>query len=554
MLMIFVGCKDEQLPALDFFNTTIDSVRVGTDFGSAIVYSKLATQASSEIREYGVRWSTKANFDETELLGKISKMPFKNSFQATYTLAIPNLSLDTTYFFQAYAEHAEGRVSLSRVTRFSLGITLKIKEHEQINDTLLIRTEVNGLKYFGATLNLREFGLLIEEELPNRIIPAFVVKVPIERVADGVFNFKIPSIRFNQQYLLSLYAQSAARTWSSDKNKIRTGGGWKKLPDLDQALFGAAAIGLDNSLAISGFGYASARDLRSTSQLRIFNPATSRFSSKSNPGILPRLYPVVWNLKGRVFCGLGEYQAPDLDNVLCDLYEFDRQSQQFIEYSTCIESGKRSNAVAFCINEKAYVGLGTRLADNRKIFLNDFWEFDPEANEGKGRWREITALPSRDGNEIGNEGRQFAYFFQFKNRVFVGGGSYSSKYLLDIWEFIPPRNSNDPGDWHFIGFFPGLPRDKTTALTLESKGYLLLGEHNVQGEQKDVWEFNPNATSSDPLWKKLPNFPGTARASSMAFALNDQFFIGGGITWRRNGVLLVPDYPRDFWQYVPTRQ
>lgn len=553
-MLFFTGCVGDRPGELDFFEIKIDSIRVGSAFGSAIVYGSLKTTNPEAIVDHGVRWSIKANQDETELINPIKKEALGAVNGQSFAIPIRDLAIDSTYYFQTYAEQNGGRLFMSKISKFSLGINLEVSEHLQINDTLLIQAELSGLRYFGSALNLNEFGILLEEDNPGGNKPSFTEKIPINEVSDGRFNFKIDSILFNQKYLVSLYARSNSKTWSSQKYALKTTGGWKKLPDLKRPLFASASLAL-NGVAIIGFGYQASCFPNGEQALEIFNPLNGgSFKPFSTEVDFPLQYPVMLAINNRLFCGLGEYQNQKcIKSSQCSMFEFNQQTGQLTWLDDCFPGEGRAKTAAFTVNGRGYVGAGERITDVGGVYQNDFWEFNPDGNNGKGTWRKIKSLPSREESELGNLGRQFPYVFQFSNRVFVGGGSYGSKYLNDIWEFLPPRNDSDEGDWKFVGFFPGIPRDEAASCTIGSKGYLTLGFHNLLGIQNDCWEFNPDATIPNQQWKKLSNFPAEPRSSAISFSLGEQLYIGGGLGRRVKGNLFEPTYPTDFWTYVPTK-
>jgi N-acetylneuraminic acid mutarotase len=117
------------------------------------------------------------------------------------------------------------------------------------------------------------------------------------------------------------------------------------------------------------------------------------------------------------------------------MYVYDQKNDQWLErwqitnatdgsfdddYTTIV----RSNAVAFVIDNKAYLATGT---------ASNTWEYDPIT----GHWTEKTAF---DGLS-----RSGAVGFSVKNRGFVGLGTGSSTLLDDLREF-DPRAENSTND------------------------------------------------------------------------------------------------------------
>lgn len=87
------------------------------------------------------------------------------------------------------------------------------------------------------------------------------------------------------------------------------------------------------------------------------------------------------------------------------------------DYTTIVRSG----AVAFVIDDKAYLATGT---------TSNTWEYNPIT----GHWTEKTAF---DGSS-----RTGGVGFTVKNRGYVGLGLSSSTYLDDLREFIPTEENS----------------------------------------------------------------------------------------------------------------
>src|SRR5437868_3254404 len=91
-----------------------------------------------------------------------------------------------------------------------------------------------------------------------------------------------------------------------------------------------------------------------------------------------------------------------------------------------LEVAPRSDAVAFSIGNKGYIGTGDDVSGVKK----DFWEYDPSSNtwiqkadcEGNGRW--------------------LAVGFSIENKGYIGTGADSIfGYKRDFWEYDPLTNT-----------------------------------------------------------------------------------------------------------------
>ena len=89
----------------------------------------------------------------------------------------------------------------------------------------------------------------------------------------------------------------------------------------------------------------------------------------------------------------------------------------------------RSGAVAFTLNGKGYIAMGSTGSTRR-----DIWEYDP-LND---LWDEKTELDSDDGSS-----RVDAVAFVLGSRAFITTGRNGSIRLDDIWEFQPDEEDDE---------------------------------------------------------------------------------------------------------------
>jgi hypothetical protein len=102
---------------------------------------------------------------------------------------------------------------------------------------------------------------------------------------------------------------------------------------------------------------------------------------------------------------------------------------EFIGY---LPGEPRADAVAFCIGQKVYYGLGTS-AQFR--FLSDFWEYDPASN----KWRKLQPFPGTP--------RSSAFAFALHGKGYMGTGNSREwtgvnvrfNILNDFWEYVPDK-------------------------------------------------------------------------------------------------------------------
>ncbi len=176
---------------------------------------------------------------------------------------------------------------------------------------------------------------------------------------------------------------------------------------------------------------------------------------------------------------------------------------------------KRDNAVAFVINDKAYIGLGYNgNMDVGKQYLSDFMAYG-----GGTSWENMDNFPG--------ELRKGAAAFAIGSKGYMFGGkndeSSSAQYYGDLWEFDPA--AGEGRQWTKItDAFPGAARADATAFVVGEVAYIVGGESdNAADIYKDCWKFSP----ADNSFTEVANI-GMNRAGAFAFVINGKAYIGGG--------------------------
>ncbi|MBN2610597.1 MAG: galactose oxidase [Bacteroidales bacterium] len=180
------------------------------------------------------------------------------------------------------------------------------------------------------------------------------------------------------------------------------------------------------------------------------------------------------------------------------------------------EGVTRSDAVAFSIGNKGYVGTGYD-GYNR---LSDFWEYDPELNT----WLQKADFPGA--------ARNGAVGFSINNKGYIGTGFNGITRMNDFWEFDPGSNT-----WQRKADFAGSARYGAVGFSIADKGYLGTG---FDGNYlKDFWEYDPAADT----WTQKMSVGGSKRRDALSFVIDSKGYICTGIN---NGV-----YENDFWEFDP---
>lgn len=189
----------------------------------------------------------------------------------------------------------------------------------------------------------------------------------------------------------------------------------------------------------------------------------------------------------------------------------------WIQYGA-FEGYPRSDAVAFVVDQYAYVGTGYNGNENER--LKDFWKYDSE----KDYWTQVASLPG--------VARNGAVAFSTATHGFVGTGYDGTNRLNDFYAYNPQTNS-----WNAIAPFAGSTRYGAIAFGIQNTGYVGTGyDGNVL---KDFYSYNPQTDS----WTQRVSVLGSKRRDATSFVLNGKGYVATGVD---NG-----SYLRDFSCYNP---
>ncbi|WP_053991578.1 kelch repeat-containing protein [Mangrovimonas sp. TPBH4] len=177
----------------------------------------------------------------------------------------------------------------------------------------------------------------------------------------------------------------------------------------------------------------------------------------------------------------------------------------------------RSNAVAFTIDNKGYMGTGYDGDD----YLNDFWAYDFDGNY----WYQLSDLPG--------VARSYAVAFDANNKGYVGLGydGETNDELGDFYSYDPQANT-----WTAIADFGGGTRRGAVAFSSETAGYVGTG-YDGQNDKKDFWKYDPSADT----WTLQTGFGGEKRREASTFKIDNTVYLGTGVS---NGL-----FQTDFWAF-----
>jgi N-acetylneuraminic acid mutarotase len=105
----------------------------------------------------------------------------------------------------------------------------------------------------------------------------------------------------------------------------------------------------------------------------------------------------------------------------------------------------------------------------------------------------------------------------------------------DSYELTPINN------WKKLTDFPGTARASATSFVVGDRAYICLGRSGAKYDfLKDVWEYN----SQTDVWTRKSDFPGVARVKAIAGVIGTKAYVGLGDVAPYDG-----NQFNDFWEY-----
>ncbi len=235
---------------------------------------------------------------------------------------------------------------------------------------------------------------------------------------------------------------------------------------------------------------------------------------------------VAVNIGDKIYVGLGYSSTSGNSQVSDDWYEYDPATNQWTSKSN-FPGTTRANAVAFVINGKAYVGLGTNYdRQSRTDLYKDFYEYNPASNT----W-------VQKANFSGTPRDQPVYF-TIGDKGYLGTGNIDATQPNNTKEFYEYNATKDV--WTKKADFFGSARCRSVGFSINGKGNIGGGEDNNIAKQSDFYEYDPNTDN----WLKKASLP-IAIARARGFSFNNLGYTVGGLGGGQNTNL------NDIYKYNP---
>ncbi len=202
----------------------------------------------------------------------------------------------------------------------------------------------------------------------------------------------------------------------------------------------------------------------------------------------------------------------------------------------------RTEAVSFVLNNKAYIATGY---DGLQL-LDDLWKYDPYGGpENKGTWTQLS--------DFGGTPRKSAVAFTINDTAYVGTGIIdlsNNTPTGDMWKWTEEGGMYNY--WRRIDSLgKNGERYNAVAFTLtvddEKRGYIALGTRSTNFN--DLLYYNPDADSAGATtgaaWVSGDTYLGGNVTEAVVAVLNNRAIVGSGID--NEGT-----YRNDFYVFDPT--
>lgn len=317
---------------------------------------------------------------------------------------------------------------------------------------------------------------------------------------------------------------------SGGETKSTPLGEWYKESDFDGTSRSNAVLFMIGETPYLGTGFSQPqnttsglflKDFYAYSSNKSWNKLTSEFPGKA------RSNAVAFSINGKGYVGLGF----DGTDYLSDFYEYDPSLNTWTKIAD-FPGAPRIGAVSFAVDGKGYVGAGS----DGTNYLKDLYAYDPTS----GTWAVKAG--------VGGSKRYNAFSFVIGSRAFVGGGRGTDGTMqATLWEYDAAADlwtekndlkedklDDDPNDKDY-----NIAREQAVTFVINGYGYVMGGATgNVLSPQ--VWEYNPDTDG----WIEKNPFEGASRVGAVGFSLGDRGYITTGLSGNNRY--------EDMWSFDPT--
>ena len=282
---------------------------------------------------------------------------------------------------------------------------------------------------------------------------------------------------------------------------------WKRADDFEGDARSEAV-----SFTIGDYAYVSTGSTNSDrfNDLWEYNLARRYWIQKADlPGVA-RNSATAFSIGTKGYVGTGYDGATRLN----DFWEYDQATNQWTQKANFAGSG-RYDAVGFALNGKGYISCGY---DGN--YLKDLWEYTPGVTSADpGTWVQKAS--------VGGSKRSAAMAFVVNDKAYICSGNNNGEIQKDLWMYDPVANEwtektkiyNYSEDESYDDDYGTIPRQNGVTFSIGNYIYLTSGE---TGSITSVtWQYDP----ANDNWVEKTAFEGTGKTGAVAFSLGGRGFI-----------------------------
>jgi N-acetylneuraminic acid mutarotase len=286
-------------------------------------------------------------------------------------------------------------------------------------------------------------------------------------------------------------------------------GNWVKCSDFGGIARSHAVVFVANGKAYVVSGYNGKKRLNSSTEDSTweYDPSNDSWTGVASFPGTGRTDAVAFAVGTKGYVGLGY----DGEAYLKDFWEYNTVTNTWKQVKEFAGSA-RYGAFAFSLNDKGYVGAG--YDDNYK---NDLWQFDPTVGDS-GTWSPKSNIPSK---------RMGSAVFVINDSAYVFGGAKNGSAVYDFYKYdatndawITLRETANTSDESYDDSY-SMNRVRTCSFVINGKGYISCGESASGSVLGTTWEYNP----ATDLWTEKSDFEKTARTAAVGFSIDNHGYL-----------------------------
>lgn len=300
-----------------------------------------------------------------------------------------------------------------------------------------------------------------------------------------------------------IISQGCTKETDSDDELI---GNWKRIDDFEGDARSEAV-----SFVIGDYGYISTGVATNDryNDLWQYNTTQRNWAQMADLPGAARSSAVAFSIGAKGYVGTGYDGSANLN----DFWEYDQATNQWTQKAN-FGGSARYDAIAFAVNGKGYIGCGY---DGNH--LRDLWEYTPGATVADpGTWAHKAS--------VGGSKRQAAIAFVVNNQAYVMGGTNNGDVQQDLWAYDQTANTwtektkvYNYSEDSYDDDYGTIPRQNGVAFVIGNYVYLTNGENG--SITSATWQYDPASDS----WTQKTGFEATGRTGAVAFSLSGRGFV-----------------------------